>query len=216
RAIPTASPSASEVARVFPPATSAGRTAAPATPAAPVADLGTYVSLTDNEWTVVALLSPDAPASTEEPSLQHAPGPTWTPDGPYLVLQQGLIPTAASEAAAPEVVCAIPADPRDQPAVHLPAGRVAYLGITFPGMAPAARVTATLAGYGLPALRRAAPVVRLGGTSAGLYALPGTGPGGAVLYVSAPPGMLPSTAYRFEIVAPEPVGHRYLYACVGS
>src|SRR5438552_16756968 len=54
-----------------------------------VADTQPYVSLVDNEWTVVALLSADGPVSTEEPSIQHGRG-SWSTGDQVLVLQQGL------------------------------------------------------------------------------------------------------------------------------
>ncbi len=178
-----------------------------------------YVSLIDNEWTVVALLSADGPVSTEEPSIQHGRG-AWSPGDPLLVLQQGLDVASrpVETAKAPSAVCAAPAGSRDRPAVHLPAGRVAYLGVTFPGMDPRAQVTASVLGRGGLALsRQASLTIRIRGLiAADQYLVPSSGSGGAVLFAMKPPVVLPTATYRFDITAPGIAGHRYLYACIGT
>jgi hypothetical protein len=178
-----------------------------------------YVSLVDNEWTVVALLSADGPVSTEEPSIQHGRG-SWSPGDPLLVLQQGLDeatrPIETKKAAG--TVCTGAIGSRDRPAVHLPGGRVAYLGVTFPGMDPQAQVTASVVGRAGPALsRQASPIVRIRGLQAAdQYQVPSSGLGGAVLFAVTPPVVLPPATYRFDIESPGISGHRYLYACVGT
>jgi hypothetical protein len=178
-----------------------------------------YVSLIDNEWTVVALLSADGPVSTEEPSIQHGRG-SWSPGDPLLVLQQGLDEaTRPIEARKPAAsVCTASLGSRDRPAVHLPGGRVAYLGVTFPGMDPLARVTASVVGRaGLALSRQASPIVRIRGLeAANQYQVPSSGSGGAVLFAVTPPVVLPAATYRFDIESPGISGHRYLYACVGT
>jgi hypothetical protein len=178
-----------------------------------------YVSLIDNEWTVVALLSADGPVSTEEPSIQHGRG-AWSPGDPLLVLQQGLDyatrPIASGNGQ--PAVCLAPAGPRARLAVHLPTGRVAYLGVTFPGMDPVARVTiSVLDRPGLELPRVTSPVVQIRGlTDGGRYRVPSSGSGAAVLFTLSPPSILPPAAFQFDIVSPGISGHRYLYACVGS
>lgn len=178
-----------------------------------------YVSLTDNEWTVVALLATDAPASTEEPATQH-PAAGWSPDGPFHVLQQGLIPVVlpGSGTAQPPVVCKPPLPPREWAVVSLPAGRVAYFGVTFPGMDPRTVVSVARIGGTGPALQRISPlVVRLVGLAEGRrYEVPSSGRGGAIMFAASPPGILPSGVYRFEIAPPGITGRRLLDACVGS
>jgi hypothetical protein len=190
------------------------------TPAADLraVDSAFYVSITDNEWTVVALLTPDAPRSTEEPATQHNAGAAWSPVGPFLVLQQGLIPveTPVERAADPGAPCSPRGVPRDRIAVPLPAGRVAYLGVTIPGTVPRAEVTAAILGGPAGTMTRAtSPTVQLAGMNAGRrYVIPSSGPGGTILFALTPPGPLPSGAYRFEVASPGAVGNRYLYACV--
>ena len=174
-----------------------------------------YVSLTDNEWTVVALLAPGGPASTEEPAMPHAPA--WSPDGPFAVLQQGAsvatAPGSRSGVAAPSCTTTIP--PRFRPAVLLPANRVAYLGVTFPGMDPATRVTASPVGGGPSLLRMDPVVVRLAGGSADRrFAIPSSGPGGAILFGASPPLILPTGAYRFDITVPGLAADRSVFACI--
>ena len=195
----------------------------PAPTAAPadlvVADTQPYVSLVDNEWTVVALLSADGPVSTEEPSIQHGRG-SWSTGDEVLVLQQGLDDEVRpiDTRKAPDAACTAPTGSRARPAVHLPRGRVAYLGVTFPGMDPRARVTVTvLDRAGLALSRVVAPVVRIRGMlAARQYLMPSSGFGGAILFALDPPVLLPPAAYRFDIESPGISGHRYLYACVGS
>jgi hypothetical protein len=178
-----------------------------------------YVSLIDNEWTVVALLSADGPVSTEEPSIQHGRG-SWSPGDPLLVLQQGLDYASRPIASrnGQTTVCLAPGDSRARLAVHLPTGRVAYLGVTFPGMDPGARVTvSTLDRPGLALSRVTSPVVQIRGlTDGGQYQVPSAGSGAAVVFTLAPPSVLPTAAFQFDIVSPGIPGHRYLYACIGS
>jgi hypothetical protein len=188
-----------------------------ATPA-PASNLATYVSLIDNEWTVVAMLAGGPPQSTEEPAGQHG---VATPDGgPFLVLQQGAQPQTARDEGqdAAQELCSTKVRPRDRVAVALPAGRVAYLGVTFPGMDPGATVSVTTVGQSAPAIRRVTtPMLELVGLTVGTrYLIPSTGPGGTVLFASAPPAILRPGAYRFDIRIPGLAGARYVYACVGA
>lgn len=194
----------------------------PGTPADPAgaAGLAAYLSLTDNEWTVVALLSPDPATSTEEPAGQHGTAAAWSSTGPFLVLQQGLSATADPIGGRGEadLVCQTTGGSRDRFAVHLPAGRVAYLGVTFPGMNPATDVTAaTVSPLGAHLRRVPSVVVRLqGGTEGQLYRVPSSGSGGAALFATRPARPLPSATYRFDVMAPGTSGPRHLYACIGS
>ncbi|HET9614418.1 MAG TPA: hypothetical protein VFP22_06375, partial [Candidatus Limnocylindrales bacterium] len=178
-----------------------------------------YTSITDNEWTVVALLSPAAPASTEEPAGQHVPA--WSASGPFLVLQQGVVPAlapiedagdAAKDASA---LCVSTAVPRDRTVVPVPAGRVGYLGVTIPGELPRASVSASvLSGPGGAMTRSVSPTIELAGMrTAARYIIPSTGPGGAILFAGSPPGPMPSGVYRFTVESPG-AGSRYLYACI--
>ena len=182
--------------------------------------IGPYRSLVDNEWTVVALLTPGTTA-TEEPTTPHAPLPIWSADGPFVVLQQGLGQASkrrVSEIGGSTGLCSSVAPPLARPAVHLPAGRVAYLGITYPGMDPKAAISATVLGHSGGTLRRVSPVVvQLDGLSpAGRYSLPSSGPGATVLFAASRPGIIPIDAYRFEVSTPGVAGLRYLYACIGT
>jgi hypothetical protein len=165
-----------------------------------------YTSITDNEWTVVALLS-------------AAAGPV-TPDGPYFVLQQGVVPASipVERPGHPESPCANGNFPRDRTAVHLPATRVVYLGVTFPGMDPATVVRPTMLGRPATVLVRATQLtVQLAGMPpGGRYTVPATGPGAAVLFAIRPPEAVPSDTYRFEIAGPASDGRRYVYACVDA
>jgi len=195
----------------------------PASPSRPSTGLpgpAAYVSLVDNEWTVVALLAPGVPASTEEPSIQHGTATTWPPTGPLTVLQQGSAAsvTPISGPDAPSLACHGTGPTRDRIAVHLPADRVAYLGVTFPGMDPQADVTATiLEGAGAGLRRVPPPVVLLDGMTQGRpYTVPSTGRGGTVLFAMVTPGDLPSATYQFAVATPGVVGRHYLYACVGT
>ena len=196
--------------------------APPSIPGAPssapdTAATDAYVSLTDNEWTVVALLVADAPVSTEEPATQHAPA--WAPDGPFHVLQQGLLPVVppAPREGQPEVTCQPTVPPRERAVVTVPAGRVVYLGVTFPGMDPRAVVSASsVDGTGVKLAPVSPLVVRLVGQAVDRpYTVPSTGPGGAILFAMNPPGILPAGAYRFDVSTPRIAGRRLLYACVG-
>jgi hypothetical protein len=185
-----------------------------------LAGVGRYASIVDNEWTVVALLTSSPAASTEEPSIQHVSAPAPSPDGPFQVLQQGTteLLAPAERPGHPEAPCAASAWSRDRIAVHLPAGRVVYLGVTFPGMDVRARVAAVVLDRPGITMRRASPlVVELTGMVTGRqYTVPATGPGGTLLFGLTPAGVLPSETYRFAIAAPGVRGERYLYACVGS
>jgi hypothetical protein len=179
-----------------------------------------YRSLVDNEWTIVALLTPGSTAS-EEPVIPHVPPPAWSADGPFLILQQGLGGASTeqrSAAGGPGGVCSVAAPPRDRPAVHLPADRVAYLGLTYPGMSGTATIRVAVLGVsGARIVRVPAPVVRLDGiTPSGRYVLPSAGPGGAALFASSRPGIIPTDAYRFEVTLPGSAAPRYLYACIGT
>jgi hypothetical protein len=198
------------------------RSVVPPSPSSPSsgtdgAAIGAYVSLTDNEWTVVALLAPAAPVSTEEPATQHPPA--WAPDGPFYVLQQGLLPVVppAPREGQPEVTCQPTVPPRERAVVTLPAGRVVYLGVTFPGMDPRAEVSASgVDGTDVKLVPVSPLVVRLVGLADDRrYTLPSTGPGGTLLFAMTPPGILPSGAYRFDVSTPTIAGRRLLYACVG-
>ncbi len=188
------------------------------------ADPEVFVSITDNEWTVVALLAPAAAPSTEEPSIQHPAAGAWSPDGPFLVLQQGLIPVASpiedavGHARDPARLCVSTTVPRDRTVVPVPRGRVAYLGVTIPGSVPRPAVSTTVLGNSSVSMSRAiSPTVELQGMGAGRrFVMPSTGPGGVVLFTAAPSGPLPSDVYRFTVASPGPVGTHYLYACVPS
>ena len=174
-----------------------------------------YISLTDNEWTVVALLASPTPGSTEEPATQH--GASWSAEGPFAVLQQGanVASGPASRNGVPTPPCLTTLPPRYRPAVLLPADRVAYVGVTFPGMDPATRVTASAVGGGLTLLRAAPLVIRLAGRPAGQrYIVPSTGPGGAVLFAAFPAAILPPGAYRFDVALPGLPAYRSLFACI--
>ncbi len=215
-------PSSSPPAPSPSPSPAVGRTAAPSSSSTPgplATGTGRYVSLTDNEWTVVALLAGAAPISTEEPATQHAPAPAFSTGGPFLVLQQGLsyITAPVERAGHPEDACRPPASPRDRTAVQLPAGRVAYLGITFPGMDPRAAVAVVRLGRSASGLHPATGLaVRIAGQAADRrYRIPTSGPGGAILFGLRPAGILAPGGYRFEISTPERDGPRYLYACIG-
>jgi len=201
------------------PASSAGTYPQPTASAAPggVARTAVYATVTDNEWTVVALLAPESPASSEEPTTQHPTLP-WSADGPFLVLQQGLSPVAApiGGSAASSHPCPPVGLPRDRVAVPLPASRVAYLGITVPALVPRPQVTAMRLGAGRGSITRApAPTVRLAGMDASTrYLIPTAGPGAAVLFTAIPGGAMASGAYQFTVASPGSGGDRYLYACI--
>ena len=217
---PAASPSPQSSAAVANrPASSAA--AGPAATPKPSAGSGTpdtadYLSLIDNEWTVVALLSPTLAGPAEEPALPH---PTALPGSgaPLLVLQQGLnFSTKPIERPGrPNLPCTAKAVPRLRLAVPLPSDRVLYLGVTYPGMDPAVTVTvADLDGAGVELSRVRSLVVSLSGQPIDAsYRLPNAGPGAVAMFALPRGTALPKASYRFEIDAPG-VGRRYLYACV--
>ena len=210
----TARSSASPTAGTSPRVTSSA-----AAPPPVVAGVGQYTSITDNEWTVVGLLTADRGPSTEEPATQHVELPAPSPAGPFVVLQQGAIAfdRPLERAGHPDLPCDPNAIPRERRAVQLPGGRVVYLGVTYPGMDPAAGVAARVIGRSLIPLVRASSVeVELAGHQPGWrYTIPTTGPGGTILFTMDPTTRLPDEAYRFEVDAPG-VGVRYLYACIGG
>jgi hypothetical protein len=177
-----------------------------------------YESITDNEWTIVALLTPGAGPSVEEPATPHVPVAAPTADGPFVVMQQGILPVAAplEQAGDLAVTCSTTTTPRDRRFVHLPRGRVVYLGVTFPGMDRSARVDARAVGGPTVELRPAASVaVQLDGMQPGVrYTVPVSGPGGTLLFTAMPATRLPSGPYRFELRLPGIPGSRFLYACV--
>ena len=179
-----------------------------------------YTTVTDNEWTVVALLAPGAPASSEEPATLHAATTAWSSDGPFLVLQQGLTPVGAPivRTAASPAPCPPAGLPRDRTAVPLPAGRVAYLGVTIPSGLARPEVTASLIGSPHGALARlSAPAIRLAGMDAATrYLIPTAGPGAAILFSSGMTGAMAPGAYQFLVASPGSGGNRYLYACIAS
>lgn len=181
-------------------------------------DPSLYVSILDNQWTVVALVTPYQPVSTEEPATPHNRPARWSQAGPFLVLQQGLIPLAwpAEREGGATDICPPAGVPRDRNAVPLPAGRVAYIGVTVPGSVPRAHVAATIVGHPAGTLTRAPqPVVKLAGMDEGRsYVIPSAGPGGAVLFTGSTPGLLPAGTYRFAVTSPGATGNSYLYACV--
>ena len=204
---------------------SAAPTPSPASPSPSVSATGLpgttrtafYTTVTDNEWTVVALLAPANPASTEEPATQH-PTSAWSSDGPFLVLQQGLTPVEAPivRTASSAGPCPPAAVPRDRTAVPLPAGRVAYLGVTVPSGVPRPQVTGSLVGKTSGALARVpAPAVRLAGMDATTrYVIPTAGPGATVLFTLDPSAALAAGTYQFTVASPGASGDRYLYACI--
>ena len=177
-----------------------------------------YESITDNEWTVVALLTPSDGGSTEEPANQHENWPGTSSDGPFVVLQQGVVAglRPIDRPDRPASACATSGS-RDQTAVHLPRGRVVYLGVTFPGMDPQADVAVSALTVSPTHLTRPASVaVELAGMRAGWrYTVPTTGPGGTILFVTSPAGLWASGPYRFEIRTPASDAPRFVYACVG-
>ena len=179
-----------------------------------------YLSLVDNEWTVVALLTPEAMATADQPWVADGAGVVLQPPGALLVLQLGPNVTGApiDRAGHPNVACVTSVGFRDQPAAHYPAHRVAYLGVTYPGMDPRARVTAVVLNRPGSAIRRVPIVnVALSGMIDGRrYTVPTSGTGGAALFEPSPPGIMPVGMYRFEIQIPGVPGRHYMYACVGS
>ncbi len=227
RAEPSAAPSAAVAV-----ATSTSTEGTPAPPPSPTPTLrgprpsfaggaltsGTYVSLGDNTWSVVALLAPERLAAADQRWRPDATGALQAPGGSLLVLQLG--PTYSERPidrpADPGAVCRTKDTFRDYATAHLPADRVAYLGVTFPGMDPRATVTGVVLDRRGLALKRV-PVVTVplsGMTEGRRYTVPTTGPGGARLFALAPRAIMPVAAYRFDIQMPGVSGHRYLYACI--
>jgi hypothetical protein len=184
-----------------------------------IAGRARYESITDNEWTVVALLTPfDGGSSTEEPANQHENWPATTSDGPFVVLQQGVLAARqpVERPDRPATACATSGS-RDQAAVHLPQARVVYLGVTFPGMDPQAKVAVSALTSSAQRLTKPRSVaVELAGMRAGWqYTVPTTGPGGTILFTTSPAGPLASGPYRFEIRTPASDSARFVYACIG-
>ena len=235
-ATPVATPIAAIVADTGPtasnpgPASSPGPTASPSpfssrgprpsfgASASGTQESATYLSLGDNDWSVVALLAPSRLAAADQRWVPDATGALQAPGGSLLVLQLG--PSYANRPIEspddPAAVCRTQDGFRDYAAAHLPADRVAYLGVTFPGMDPRARVTGVvLDRHGLVLKRLSVVRVPLSGMVEGRrYTVPTSGSGGAALFALTPPAIMPVAAYRFDIVAPGVPGHRYLYACI--
>ena len=177
-----------------------------------------YLSLIDNEWTVVALLSATTAVPVGEPALPHPSSPTASTK-PLLVLQQGLNYSLnpIEQPGNPDLPCQAQTAPRLRFAVPLPANRVIYLGVTFPGVSPLVKVTAAdLDRDGLLLARVPSLVVSLSGRPVDAsYRLPSAGPGALVVFALARGTALPNASYRFDIELPGGA-HRYLYACVGA
>ncbi len=177
-----------------------------------------YLSLVDNEWTVVALLSPTRAGPAEEPALPHPTPPPGT-GTPLLVLQQGVnfSTQPIEQPGHPNLPCTAKAVPRLRLAVPLPAARVLYLGVTYPGMDPAVTVAvADLDGANVQLSRVRSLVVSLSGQPIDAsYRLPNAGPGAVAMFALPRGTALPDGSYRFELDLPG-VGQRYLYACVGA
>jgi hypothetical protein len=178
----------------------------------------TYLSLGDNDWSVVALLAPLRLAAAEQPWVPDATGTLQAPGGSLLVLQLGpaYVLRPIDDPDDPGAICRVKPGFRDYAAAHFPADRVAYLGVTFPGMSPKAQVSGVILGRPALVLRRQSAVtVRLSGLTEGRrYRVPTSGTGGATLFALAPRAIMPIGAYRFDIVTPGVSGHRFLYACV--
>jgi hypothetical protein len=194
-------------------------TSSPDSSGAPiVAGRARYESITDNEWTVVALLTPSDGGSTDEPANQHENWPATTANGPFVVLQQGVVAGGqpVERPARPATACATSGS-RDQAAVHLPRARVVYLGVTFPGMDPRAEVAVSDLTGSATRFTKAGPVVaELAGMRVGWeYTVPTTGPGGTILFVTSPAGLWASGPYRFEVRTPASDSAKFVYACVG-
>lgn len=180
----------------------------------------TYISLGDNDWSVVALLAPEKLAAAQQPWVPDATGELQAPGGSLLVTQLGPNYTRApiDDPGDPAAICRTRPGFRDYAAAHFPRDRVAYLGVTFPGMSPKARVSGVvLDRRGLVLKRLSVVTVRLSGMTAGhRYAVPTSGSGAAALFALSPRAILPVAAYRFDIVTPGIAGHRYLYACIDA
>lgn len=178
----------------------------------------TYFSIGDNDWSVVALMAPEKLAAAQQPWVPDATGELQPPGGSLLVLQLGPNYTRApvDDPGDPAAICRTRPGFRDYAAAHFPGDRVAYLGVTFPGMSPKARVSGVILDQrGLVLKRLSAVTVRLSGMTEGhRYRVPTAGSGAAALFALSPRAILPVAAYRFDIVTPGVTGHRYLYACV--
>ena len=178
----------------------------------------TYLSLGDNDWSVVALLAPVKLAAAEQPWVPDATGALQAPGGSLLVVQLGPTYTLRpiDDPDDPGAICRVKPGFRDYAAAHFPADRVAYLGVTFPGMSPKAQVSGVILGRpGLVLRRQSAVTVRLSGLTEGRrYRVPTSGTGGATLFALSPRAIMPIGAYRFDIVTPGVKGHQFLYACV--
>jgi hypothetical protein len=177
----------------------------------------TYLSLGDNEWSVVGLLAPDRLAAAKQAWVRDAAGALEPPGGPLLVLQLPASYTDRPIAAADEAaVCRTPSAFRFYAGAHFPADRVAYLGVTIPRMDARATVTGVVVDKrGLVLKRLSVVSVRLSGMTEGvLYTVPTAGSGGAALFALVPQAIMPVAAYRFDIQRPGVSGHRYLYACI--
>lgn len=178
----------------------------------------TYLSLGDNEWSVVALLAPDRLAAANQSWGHDATGAPEAPGGPLLVLQlqASFTDRPAETTGDPAGVCRVANGFRYYLSAHLPRDRVAYLGVTIPAMTPAVRVSAAVLDQRGVVLKRLPEVsVRLSGMTEGVrYTIPTSGAGGAALFALAPRAIMPVGAYRFDIQVPGISGHRYLYACI--
>jgi hypothetical protein len=178
----------------------------------------TYVSLGDNEWSVVGLLAPVRLAAADQSWAPDPTGALEPPGGPLLVLQLEASWTERPIDVAddPAAICRVRTGFRYYLGAHLPANRVAYLGVTVPGMDARARVTGAVLGKrGLVLKRLPVVKVRLSGMPEGVrYTVPTAGSGGAALFALAPRAILPVATYRFDIQVPGVSGHRYLYACI--
>jgi hypothetical protein len=189
---------------------------APASSGPPITD--TYLSIGDNDWSVVALMAPEKLAAAQQPWVPDATGELQAPGGSLLVLQQGpnYTRTPVDDPGDPAAICQTRPGFRDYAAAHFPRDRVAYLGVTFPGMNPKARVSGVILDQRGLALKRLSVVtVRLSGMTEGhRYTVPTAGSGAAALFALSPRAIMPVAAYRFDIQTPGVTGHRYLYACV--
>jgi hypothetical protein len=134
------------------------------------------------------------------------------------VLQQQLSYTLIplDRPAEPDAACRAPGGYQHPAAAHLPIVPVAYLGVTFPGMSPRARVSVVaLERAGVALKRLPFLIVPTNDTAgAGRYTVPASGVGGAVLFAMARQATLPIATYRFEIRVPGIAGAHYLYACI--
>ena len=208
---------------------SAGPGASPGGPGRPGEAVAAR-SLLDDDWTIVAVLAPDALASADEPWEADRLGVVRAPAVPLLVQQNQLGYTEAplERPGRPDVACTTPSLFREASAAHLPVGQVKYLGVTFPGMSPKARVTAAVLGVtGIRIQRLPLLVVPpAGGPGDPSYVVPDSGVGAAVFFGRVLSGIgtggigsagtWPSGTYRFEVRSPDFADARFMYACIGS